>query len=107
MKDNAKTKAQLTAELEASRQRNAELEALEAERRRAERVQAALYRIEDAASAVEDMPAFYAALPRDCTCPVLGKYRLRQLIDHIRNTGVGDPSEQRLQRDAALEASEV
>ncbi len=37
---------------------------LEAEYRRTEQVQAALYRIAEAASAVEDMPEFYAAIHR-------------------------------------------
>jgi PAS domain S-box-containing protein len=44
--------------------RVAELEAREAERARTEQVQAALYRIAEAASAVEDMQAFYAAMHR-------------------------------------------
>ena len=57
MSDRSKTKTQLLAEVEALRQR-------EAEHRRAEQVQAALYRIADAASAVEEMPAFYATIHR-------------------------------------------
>src|SRR5262245_14425495 len=56
--------AELVAELEALRQRVAELEALEAERQLAGQVQSALYRIADAASAATDMPAFYAAIHR-------------------------------------------
>jgi len=64
MKDSSKTKAQLLAELEALRQGNAELEAREAEHLRAAKVQAALYRIAEAASAVRDMPEFYAAVHR-------------------------------------------
>ncbi len=56
------TNAQLSGEIAALRRRLAELEALEAEHRRAEHVQSALYRIADAASAAEDMPAFYAAM---------------------------------------------
>src|SRR2546430_234378 len=55
---------QSVAEVAALRARVAELEALEAERERAEQVQAALYRIADAASAAEDMPEFYAAMHR-------------------------------------------
>ena len=50
------------AELAALRQRVTELEAHEAGRQRALQVQAALYRITDLASSVEDMPAFYTAL---------------------------------------------
>jgi len=46
------------------RRRVAELEAREAEHRRTEQVQAALYRIADAASAAEDMQEFYAAMHR-------------------------------------------
>ena len=64
MGDQAKTKAQLIAELASQRQRQAELEAREAEHRRAEQVQAALYRIADAAGAAQAMPDFYAALHR-------------------------------------------
>jgi GAF domain-containing protein/CheY-like chemotaxis protein/HPt (histidine-containing phosphotransfer) domain-containing protein len=44
--------------------RIAELEAAEAERDRAERVQAALYRIAETASAAQDMGAFYAEMHR-------------------------------------------
>ncbi len=57
MKDSSKTKAQLIAELEALRQG-------EAEHKRTERVQAALYRIAEAASAAQDMQEFYAAMHR-------------------------------------------
>ncbi len=57
MKDSSKTKAQLLAELEALRRR-------EAEHKRTEQVQAALYRIAEAASAAQDMPEFYAAMHR-------------------------------------------
>jgi GAF domain-containing protein/DNA-binding response OmpR family regulator len=57
MKDSSKTKAQLIAELEALRQR-------QAEHKRTEGVQAALYRIAEAASAAQDMPEFYAAMHR-------------------------------------------
>ena len=46
-------------ELEAARARVAELEALDAERQRALDVQAALYRIADAASSAEDLADFY------------------------------------------------
>ena len=44
------------------RQRVAELEAREVEHTRAERVQGALYRIADSASAAEDLHAFYATI---------------------------------------------
>ena len=47
------------ARLDALRARIAELEAREAEHARAERVQAALYRIAEAASAASDLQAFY------------------------------------------------
>ena len=49
-------------ELAAARARIAELEALEAERSRALAVQAALYRIAEAASAADDLPAFYRTI---------------------------------------------
>ena len=52
-------------ELAAAKARIAELEAREAERERAQHVQAALYRIADAASCAEDLPAFYRDGPRD------------------------------------------
>ncbi|MGH2524136.1 MAG: GAF domain-containing protein, partial [Anaerolineales bacterium] len=64
MNDKAKTKPQLLAELAALRQRTAELEAREAGHQRTEKVQAALYRIAEAASAAQDMPEFYAAMHR-------------------------------------------
>lgn len=54
--------AALWVENEALRQRLAELETHEAEYQRAAKIQAALYRIANAASTVEDMPAFYAAM---------------------------------------------
>ena len=57
MKDSSKTKAQLIVELEALRQR-------EAEHKRTEQVQAALYRIAEAASAAPAMQEFYAAMHR-------------------------------------------
>ncbi len=62
MPHQAKTQAQLIAELEALRQRNAKLEARQAKHQRAQQVQNALYRIADAASAVQDMEKFYAAM---------------------------------------------
>jgi len=62
MKDQRKTKAALIAELEAARQRIAELEAIEVTQERTERVQAALYRITDLASSTEDLPGFYPAV---------------------------------------------
>jgi hypothetical protein len=64
MQDKAKTKAQLMAELDDVRQRVAGLEASQAEHEQAQQVQNALYRIADAASAVEDMEDFYAAMHR-------------------------------------------
>ena len=51
-----------TDELAAAKARIAELEVLEAERARAIAVQAALYRIAEAASAADDMPAFYRTI---------------------------------------------
>ncbi len=50
------------AQLAAALARIAELEVLEAERARAIAVQAALYRIAEAASAADDMPAFYRTI---------------------------------------------
>src|SRR5207247_1377098 len=50
--------------LGALRERVAELEAAEAERARAEKVQAALYRIAETASAAQDMQEFYAEIHR-------------------------------------------
>ena len=52
----------LSSELADARLRLAELEAAEAERRHAERVQAALYRIAELASATRDMQKFYRAV---------------------------------------------
>ncbi len=52
----------LSSELAEARRRLAELEASEAERRDAEKVQAALYRIAELASAAQDMQAFYRAV---------------------------------------------
>ena len=49
-------------ELAAAKARIAELEALEAERSARGAVQAALYRIAEAASAAEDLPAFYRTI---------------------------------------------
>ncbi|HEY7281677.1 MAG TPA: GAF domain-containing protein, partial [Actinomycetota bacterium] len=49
-------------EIRSLRERIAELEAAEAGRERAERVQAALYRIAETASAAEDMQDFYAKI---------------------------------------------
>jgi GAF domain-containing protein/CheY-like chemotaxis protein len=56
------TKLSRSDELTAAQERIAELEAREAARERAEKVQAALYRIAETASAAEDMPAFYAQI---------------------------------------------
>ncbi|HET8571948.1 MAG TPA: GAF domain-containing protein [Candidatus Limnocylindria bacterium] len=52
----------LPSELDVARRRIAELEARAAEHEHAAKVQAALYRIADTASAAEDMPSFYAAI---------------------------------------------
>ena len=54
----------LPDEIRTLQARIAELEAAEAERDRAERVQAALYRIAETASAAQDMGAFYAEMHR-------------------------------------------
>lgn len=56
--------AALRQENERLRQRLAELEARAAEHQQAAQVQAALYRIADAASTAEHMPAFYATMHR-------------------------------------------
>lgn len=64
MHDRDTFDTQLVAEVEALRQRVADLEAREAERRRVEQVQSTLYRIADVASATTDMQAFYAAMHR-------------------------------------------
>ena len=52
----------LDEEVRALRDRVAELETYESNRERAERVQAALYRIAETASAAQDMQAFYAEM---------------------------------------------
>jgi PAS domain S-box-containing protein len=52
----------LRAELSGARRRLAELEAAEADRRDADKVQAALYRIAELASAAQDMHEFYRAV---------------------------------------------
>jgi len=52
----------MTKEERALKKRVAELEAREQEHARAEKVQDALYRIAEAASAAEDLPAFYATV---------------------------------------------
>jgi signal transduction histidine kinase len=62
MNEQTKSETQLAGALVALGQRVAELEAGQAELQRSELVQAALYRIADAASAVEDMPEFYGAI---------------------------------------------
>jgi PAS domain S-box-containing protein len=54
--------ADLSSELAEARRRLAELEAAEAERRHAEKVQSALYRIAELASAAQDMQEFYRAM---------------------------------------------
>ncbi|MEO8251764.1 MAG: GAF domain-containing protein [Chloroflexota bacterium] len=56
------TKPSRSAELAAAQKRIAELEARQAAHERAEKVQAALYRIADTASAAQDMPTFYAKI---------------------------------------------
>jgi GAF domain-containing protein/CheY-like chemotaxis protein/HPt (histidine-containing phosphotransfer) domain-containing protein len=55
---------QLDDEIRALRERVSELETFEGDRERAERVQAALYRIAETASAAQDMHAFYAEMHR-------------------------------------------
>ncbi|MEA2619366.1 MAG: hypothetical protein QOC97_139, partial [Chloroflexota bacterium] len=52
----------MTKEIDALRRRVAELEARESERERTETIQDALYRIAEAASAAEDLQAFYATV---------------------------------------------
>ncbi|MFL5757490.1 MAG: GAF domain-containing protein, partial [Chloroflexota bacterium] len=52
----------LDDELAAARARIAELEALEADRERSEKIQAALYRIAETASAAQDLHEFYASI---------------------------------------------
>jgi PAS domain S-box-containing protein len=54
--------ADLSSELADARRRLAELEASESERRHAEKVQTALYRIAELASAAHDMQEFYRAI---------------------------------------------
>ena len=54
----------LDDEIRALRDRVSELETFESDRERAERVQAALYRIAETASAAQDMQAFYAEMHR-------------------------------------------
>ena len=56
------TKPSRSDELAAAQKRIAHLEAREADRERAEKVQNALYRIAETASAAQDMPAFYAEI---------------------------------------------
>src|SRR5919199_1733369 len=56
------TEAALASELAEARRRLTELEAVEAEREHAEKVQAALYRIAELASADQDMQDFYRAV---------------------------------------------
>jgi GAF domain-containing protein/CheY-like chemotaxis protein/HPt (histidine-containing phosphotransfer) domain-containing protein len=56
------TDTDATADVAALRARIAELETLEAEHQRSERVQAALYRIAETASAAQDMQEFYAEI---------------------------------------------
>ena len=55
---------QLDDEIRALRDRVSELESFEGDRDRAERVQSALYRIAETASAAQDMQAFYAEMHR-------------------------------------------
>ena len=56
------TKPSRSDELAAAQKRIAQLEAREAAHESAEKVQAALYRIAETASAAQDMPAFYAQI---------------------------------------------
>jgi GAF domain-containing protein len=58
------TDTDATADVAALRARITELESLEAEHQRSERVQAALYRIAETASAAQDMQEFYAEIHR-------------------------------------------
>ena len=55
---------ELDDEIRALRERVSELETFEGDRERAERVQSALYRIAETASAAQDMQAFYAEMHR-------------------------------------------
>jgi PAS domain S-box-containing protein len=57
-----KSSADLSAELAEARRRLAELEAAEGERADAAKIQGALYRIAELASAVRDLPEFYRAV---------------------------------------------
>ena len=56
------TKLSASDQLAAAQKRIAELEAREAAHERAEKVQSALYRIAETASAAQDMPTFYAKI---------------------------------------------
>ncbi len=56
------SRSSAASELEAARHRVAELEAREADHARSAKVQSALYRIAETASAAKDMPEFYAAI---------------------------------------------
>ena len=58
------SRADDSGELKAARRTIAELQARQAEHEGASRVQAALYRIAETASAAQDMPSFYAAIHR-------------------------------------------
>ncbi len=64
MKEQAKTKPELLQELKTLRARNTKLERRQAEGAHTEKVQAALYKIAETASAVQDMQEFYAAMHR-------------------------------------------
>src|SRR5204863_6600488 len=59
-----KRKVDLADEAQALNERVAELEAREADHQRSEKVQAALYRIAETASAAQDMHEFYAEIHR-------------------------------------------
>ena len=80
------TVAELSAQLELANARIAELEARQADNLRAERVQAALYRIAEVASAVQDMPAFYAEVHRIVGELIDARNFFITLFDAARNT---------------------
>ena len=62
MKAQTKTKAELVKELNKLRARNARLEGRQGEHAHMEMIHAALYKIAETASAVQDMQEFYAAM---------------------------------------------
>jgi GAF domain-containing protein/DNA-binding response OmpR family regulator len=72
------------AEVESLRARVSALEAREAEHARAERVQGALYRIADAASAAQDLDAFYRAVHATVRGLMHAEYFYIALYDEAR-----------------------